>query len=213
MKLLLTSLILGIGIFFLTSSSCERPGDEMKETAYLSDSLKAYCDFQVGSYWIYQDSVSKELDSVYVYMRNREIENTRYSDKKTERIISFYNYNGDTIIKQLFFNFSDKFLFTSRVVKVDYNFDFPIFIVKDSPISDDSLHAALDKKDFPTLEIAGTTFTDVVKFTYVDGAYGAGNDDSYHRFRSCYFVKGIGMVKQEYRDGRIFELIRYQVQQ
>ena len=68
MKLLLIPTILLIGFFSLTSTSCKHE-DDPKEVVYLSDSLKAYCDFQVGSYWVYQDSVSKELDSVYIYKR------------------------------------------------------------------------------------------------------------------------------------------------
>ena len=213
MKLLLTSLILGIGIFFLTSSSCERPGDEMKETAYLSDSLKAYCDFQVGSYWIYQDSVSKKLDSVYVYMRNTDIRYSRYLDKDVESIISFYKYGSDTVIKKLIYDFGNDYYFTVRDVKVDYNYDFPVFVVEKSPIFDNDINTALTKTYHSNLRIGNKLYKNVVKFNYMDNSSNSEIDDSYHRFRACYFVKGIGMVKQEYRDGRIFELVRYQVQQ
>ena len=164
MKLLLIPSLLLLGFFSLTSTSCDKPFGEEKETVYLSDSLKAYCDFQVGSYWVYQDSVSKELDSVFVYMRNHDISNNRYINKETERIVSFYNYNGDTVIKKLWFNLDDKFLFTSSNKELWGGFNFPIFIVKNSPVYDDNLHAALHKEYIPALDRSPAT---IILFIFI----------------------------------------------
>lgn len=59
-----------ISIFFallsLGNNSCKRNKDIIVP---LSEIAKAYCDFNVGTYWVYQDSLTGETDSVHVIER------------------------------------------------------------------------------------------------------------------------------------------------
>jgi hypothetical protein len=43
------------------------PGTPADQTLYIPQEAKDYCYFQPGTYWVYQDSATGELDSVYVY--------------------------------------------------------------------------------------------------------------------------------------------------
>lgn len=82
--------------------SCEK---ETYEYFYIPDSVKAWGLYQVGSYWIYKDEDTGQLDSVYVYDVKRTIED-KISDKIHHRIYeSFYVYfknsNSETKVTYL----------------------------------------------------------------------------------------------------------------
>jgi|TARA_B110000090_G_C13300289_1_gene415491 hypothetical protein len=49
--------------------NCEDPIPEYR----LDEDFKAYFDFQPGTYWVYEDSLSGESDSVYIISNEREI--------------------------------------------------------------------------------------------------------------------------------------------
>lgn len=55
-------------------------------TYYISYEMKKYIDFPVGSFWIYQDSISNEVDSILLENTNNEIINKNNYDFKYESI-------------------------------------------------------------------------------------------------------------------------------
>ena len=82
--------------------SCEK---ETYEYFNIPDNVKAWGLYQVGSYWIYKDEDTGQLDSVYVYEVKRTT-NDEVSDKLHHRIYeSFYvhlkNSNNETKFIQL----------------------------------------------------------------------------------------------------------------
>ena len=74
------SIIIFLSIIFF--SCCKKKPYER----FIPADLKAYWDFKPGTYWIYQDSITGAIDSVYVTKR------TNYTGEGT------LNYNGDKII-------------------------------------------------------------------------------------------------------------------
>jgi len=85
-------------ILTLILFSCEK---ETYEYFYISDNTKNWGLYQVGSYWIYKDEDTGQLDSVYVYDVKRTTED-EVSDKLHHRIYeSFYVYfkNSNSEIK------------------------------------------------------------------------------------------------------------------
>lgn len=58
-------LALALGLPLLLGGGCKKPAPE-PEAVPLPAELKAYVLFQPGTYWIYQDSASRRLDSVWV---------------------------------------------------------------------------------------------------------------------------------------------------
>lgn len=57
------SLLIIIGIFFIVLG-CRKPKQHRRP---LSSELKALFGYNIGTYWIYQDSISGKVDSFYVY--------------------------------------------------------------------------------------------------------------------------------------------------
>jgi len=49
-----------ISILFLASNCKKKP------TYYMPQEFKDYVDFPVGSYWVYEDSISGNIDSIYL---------------------------------------------------------------------------------------------------------------------------------------------------
>ncbi len=55
-------------IFSVCSCSCEKTDDDPNSGLWLIDqTVKDYALFKPGTYWVYQDSASGAIDSVYVY--------------------------------------------------------------------------------------------------------------------------------------------------
>lgn len=67
--LTITALILSAGLMMVCMYSC------FKEfpTYYIPEEMKTYIDFPEGSYWIYEDSLSGRIDSVYLLERTSRI--------------------------------------------------------------------------------------------------------------------------------------------
>jgi len=72
--------ILIISILCLASSCKKKP------TYYMPQEFKDYVDFPVGSYWIYEDSVSGIKDSIYLYGRNLTIYECEYNYCNYEKL-------------------------------------------------------------------------------------------------------------------------------
>ncbi len=83
--------ILMISILFLASNCKKKP------TYYMPQEFKDYVDFPVGSYWVYEDSVSGIKDSIYLYGRNLTIyEPDNFYFKCEELEQNFYSsYNNE----------------------------------------------------------------------------------------------------------------------
>ena len=65
-------------------------------TYYMPQEFKDYVDFPVGSYWIYEDSITGAIDSVCLIEREFEIVRNSNSDYKAEYLVQKFN-NGGTI--------------------------------------------------------------------------------------------------------------------
>jgi hypothetical protein len=73
MKKILLFLFISLAFFCCTPEEllydCEDPIPEYR----LDEDFKAYFDFQPGTYWIYEDSLTGTTDSVYIISNEREI--------------------------------------------------------------------------------------------------------------------------------------------
>ncbi len=74
---------------FLTFS-CREPE---KEIFYMPQEFKDYVMFPVGSYWVYEDSASGAIDSIYLKSSEIEIFEPPHSDFKYEKLNQVF-YSG-----------------------------------------------------------------------------------------------------------------------
>ncbi|MET4104848.1 hypothetical protein [Hymenobacter sp. UYP22] len=63
--------ILGLAVVAV-GAACQKPAPE-PESVLLPAGLKAYTLFEPGTYWIYRDSVTRQLDSVWVVSTQKDI--------------------------------------------------------------------------------------------------------------------------------------------
>lgn len=66
-------LALALALPLLLGASCHKPEPDEPAAVPLPAELKAYKLFQPGTYWVYQDSASHLLDSVWVVSTERSI--------------------------------------------------------------------------------------------------------------------------------------------
>ena len=57
----------------LLAGGCHKPEPDEPEAVPLPAELKSYTLFEPGTYWIYQDSASQRLDSVWVVSIERSV--------------------------------------------------------------------------------------------------------------------------------------------
>jgi hypothetical protein len=70
------------------------PSSPYEHTLYIPQEAKDYCYFQPGTYWVYQDSATGELDSVYVYEAGAGIDTvTATQSNPTEGIFEWLYCN------------------------------------------------------------------------------------------------------------------------
>ena len=94
-----TVFIIGIAILV---AACHQ---EKKTHLVLDPAFRAAFGYQVGSYWVYEDSVSGEIDSFYVYSSTFEtVHNNTPNESEDQMGISLMNYSSGP-------NNSEKWLF------------------------------------------------------------------------------------------------------
>jgi len=110
----------------LSSISCHDDnypeGCNKRNTVLLPEDAKARFYFKDGTYWVYQDSISKEIDSCWVENSNSEI---------------YHPYNYKTCHEDIYFDVYSSFNEKSRVKFETVPEPERIYIPKDSiPVSD-----------------------------------------------------------------------------
>ena len=88
--------ILMISILFL-ASDCDRVKD--RPTYYLDQEIKDYTLFPIGSYWIYKDSLTNNIDTVSIISQTIEIYSGGEEPIKWEVFSQnrYSSYNNDTV--------------------------------------------------------------------------------------------------------------------
>lgn len=174
-------------------------------TEYISKELREWAVFNVGSYWIYNDSINGIIDSVYV----SSIDST------------FYRYNSlqdsDIVYESINVHFGSTYGFS------DYSLNTGDYIFGSNRVSVFKLDTAKTSVtiwaniDIPQLSVFGNNYNNVRYFYFWEN----------HQAQSAFFIiteknywaKNIGVIKrrgyQSYYGGfnQNLELIRYNVAQ
>ncbi len=195
-----------------TSSNPTKP----YRTVYVSNSLKGWGMFNVGSYWIYRDSLTAILDSVYVssidttytkqfYKSDSDIVIEKIHVKVKGSLLDYYNLKSDDII---YYNPNPNFAYDVPCFALDtsfYNANLPQFPQVNSTIS--------------SLTIFGNQYLGVRHFRTTN-YFQMHSSGLFYISESHYWKKNIGIVKirhydlmgSSWGDGyRCKELVRYNV--
>lgn len=177
---------------------------------YVNEELKEFLDFKPGSYWIYRDTATGKLDSMYIanyYSAVSEVSDEKVKNiyeqihyeqrwgKKTigvsfdlppnenETKYHYVNYTGTEGPGKYFFGWSDENGFPETNNNIPH----------------------LKIEYLPLLNVYNTTYSDVIKSESV------GLGDEF--LNACYLKRNVGIVKFEFADSAVYELIRYNIVQ
>ncbi len=87
MKKIIVLFAIAIAICFICGN-CEKPGGP---TYYIPQELKDYVMFPKGSYWIFEDSLSGAIDSIYLIDYKTYIEEPNFHEKQEILEQTFYS--------------------------------------------------------------------------------------------------------------------------
>ncbi len=169
--------------------------------------------FKDSTYWIYQDSISKETDSVWVTnskmetfneFRNKQLYKKCYeghhyelnSTKDGKRMVSLYpqSVNDDTKYEEEYFTVY------YHLGAPNYNTIYR-FRIKGNIYLQNEIGGEIDT--FQKLEIGGNNYTNLLHLKY------STNSNDY--YSNAYFAPIVGLVKYKTLDGRVWELIRSKI--
>ncbi len=174
----------------------------------LSDNIKEWALFKLGSYWIVKDSVTNTQDSIYL---TSVVTNTN----------SKYSPN-DTVVTaeetQLTFS-SDKFYYSYKICSypndhVETMDHFFTVFQTDTAYLLKSPGGIQDFRRFPNLNIGGNTLNDLIYVMYSYTLTLHSNPNTGYYAEKSYWKKNIGVVKRRYlvsTNPQTIEMIRCNV--
>lgn len=192
-------------LVLLIVCSCHQDND-IKEYK-LSNEIKSLWDFMPGSYWIYKDSVSAQLDCVFVKDYNSYTQN--YNPRRT--------YNGENAITE---TISYRLVFDSAF---DISIVPQIDILRDpSSIKFEIVKSGFEGSScriFEFDEVRSVDFIDLGEISYNNVFLSIPRQFTFNQYctfpvlEKFYLKEGIGLVKYRLSNNKVFELIRYNVTQ
>lgn len=180
-------------------------------TVYVSDSLKEWGLFNVGSYWIYRDSVTTATDSVYV------------SSIEVSNLSQYYTVDSNIVVETIKIktNGYDYFILSSYPhdnISMYYQAGMyaPFFNLDSTIIYPQE--GMLNNYSTSNVNVFGNTFSNV-RYTRVRYSFWVQSSGQYFREYGNYWKKNVGRIK--WRDYMVpqnsawycKELIRYNVSQ
>jgi hypothetical protein len=164
---------------------------------YIPQDMKDYVMFSSGSYWVYQDSLTGNIDSVYLIYSKCEVNNGRpednadyetilqrfYTSKTNEESVASGTYKGTDPAILEYFSLHGKFIYKLDLQTGDCFSNIKFVGAKDS------------------LMVDGNIYIDVLSF-----------QDEYDQL--FYWSKHIGVIKKakmNQQDSQTWNLIRYYI--
>lgn len=187
-----------IVLLALFAFSCKKEIQEFD----LSPEIKALWDFKPGTYWIYQDSISGETDSVYVFNYTQRYDYARGSKNFTGKDAEFqevtYQYNL----------FSKKIL--NRISKDPTDLS-EVLLQHESNSNNVEPWLFYEKKQnevIPNIKYC----KDMTIIIEAPLFYNSSSYDNSPIKKYC-AMPNIGIVRYEFKDGRVYKLIRQHIVQ
>jgi len=189
--------------------SCGKDENTLTTSYYYVDPSTTPFLFNIGSYWIYQDSTTGSIDSIAVRSVNRYNASLdpkgpgQGTDVEEYAEVAYFG-SGTGSYNEIFrqsYIFRGPLNKNGRPEGICYYGRAPY----GTPLIGSTIYNATYEAIFDTLNVAGTTYHNVSKLRI--------HEDSYITNCNLYYVKNIGIVKKEYlvndTVNRTENLIRY----
>lgn len=190
--------------------------EKERETIHIDEVTNSYCDFKIGSWWIYKEENSGKIDTLRIVNYIKEIQyipmlaDVDFEYKLMETSYSS-NYNDTSRIKR-----------TKIEITADYEISInkKTFVFERSNVSDQYIYYSLDsvgeKCPNPNVIVEFESFMDSVqivsKYYYKVRIYKLVNELVDHRVtKRIYWAKNIGKIRFETYGGEVWNLVDYHV--
>jgi hypothetical protein len=196
---------------FLFKCSCQK--DKVYPTYYMDQEFKDYCVFPVGSYWVYEDSASKSIDSISVY--RSEISMIEKSNKHSYNYEQFFmgttrSSTTDTTFAYGLPSYSqDKFYVYREGFNNSFLYDYvKFFSIKDTGYVlgySETSTLKYDSNSDSTV-INNKKYYRIMKFSNLFSS-----NPPYAEEKRIFYSSKIGIIRRELRNGQVWNLIRYHI--
>jgi hypothetical protein len=197
-------------ILLLNCISCWPPPDNVP-THYIGDEFKEYVVFPKGSYWVYEEVSTKEIDSVYLYRSETSIRNGASKlGYNYEEYLSGYtrSYFNDSVRGFGYPEFNNQEFYQYTEGSLLSFLNRPIIFMDGGAVGFEFNYAedfAIEyEQHFETLSTADQDFENVKVFKHNVQYF---QDQS----QRIYFSKNVGIVIREMFNGEVWTLKRYHI--
>jgi hypothetical protein len=199
------SLLFLLAPLFLSHSSCTCDGGccDNCPSYHMDQEFKDYLVFSQGSYWVYQDSATLNIDSINLYSQNLEMADYRrhygyYAEHLEQKFSS--SFNNNTIIKSggadEYSLYHSCLLFEEEGISFFTNKDIGDSIGRNNTLK----YVSFDV----TKNIEGVDYSSVKAFENL-------LQKNISQPRKIYYAKQKGIVRKELFNGEVWNLIRYHI--
>ena len=190
-------ILLSITVLFTACPSSDESG---KITHYFNEEIKTYVFMPVGSWWVYEDSTTNELDTVTIIFSEIKISDDEIDDYEYIDITyrsSYYNgdiWGGGNAIEN---SYMDTYLYHGYLYATNCFFS-------DSIDSILLLKGELVARHLDSLKIGDKIFTNVKKFTKTKHTYNLIP-------KVTYYAPHVGLIRKELFNGDVWNLKTYNI--
>jgi hypothetical protein len=181
----------------LMATTCNKK-EKQYPTYYMDQEFKDYTLFKVGSYWVYQDSATKQIDSVYLYKQTIAVSN--YGKE--------IGYNAEYFREELRSSLFDTLLGGGGKPLEKAGHTYRFGRLNDFLNSSVFFYVGINK--FSNIELL--KLVDTMNHTQVK-VFKIEQEEYSYQPHKTYYSKHIGLVRSELFNGQVWNLIRYHVTQ
>jgi hypothetical protein len=192
-------LFFALFIFILSAIGCK----EEKPTYYIDQEFKDYTTFGIGSYWVYEDSASSQIDSVYLENVQNTIVNASGFNYITEQIVLHFNSSmNNSYVGSSQFDGASQLDDSPFYIYIEYGGNTMFFSRQSIGHNSNGLTY---EKYLDTLNFNGIKYSKIMVFL-VKGDF-TGQDFP----KRTFYANKIGLIRKEMSNGKVWNLKRFHI--
>ena len=195
-KTLNLALLLSTSVLF---TACPTKSDDDKIIHYFNEEIKTYVFMPVGSWWVYEDSATNELDTVTLISSENRFTNDNIEDYEVQNFVYNSTFNKNQIwggAAAADNSYEDSYLSLGFLTSVNFH-----AYKKDTIIL---LKGELIADRIDSLTIEDNVYTEVKKFSKTKHTYNLIPEVTY-------YAPNVGLIRKELFNGDVWNLKEYYI--
>jgi hypothetical protein len=222
MKRQTTRLLCFYFMLSILGSSCKDKDDPSPGTLYLSQDLKDYAYFKVGTWWVYEEETSHDFDSVYLYSSLDTIITFDGSSTTPDGTYESIDMNAHSFYDEYNYNMwanttwptigGKRALNTDKFKPGDYVGETVAFF--DHAKLNDFMGTYINNGKVTLVELQDSMIISNNIFHGVRKFYDNSNSNEHYSPTNYYYSKNIGLIRKEVLStNKVWNLVRYHIVQ